>query len=183
MHVRTGVRMNAQTTKGAVMAETETETETKTETETETDANDDAQDGQVISPDEARKMRAALKRANKEAETARLKLKEREDADLSEIERATKAAADAEARAQRAETEALRLRVGAAKGLTVGQTRRLIGDTQEELEQDADALISDLGGTTKPGDRPKEKLVSGTTRSSQTEELDPRKLAEQIPRI
>lgn len=92
----------------------------------------------------------ALKAANKEAETLRLKVKEFEDADKSELEKATNAAADAVKRAEEAELKVLRLEVAGDKGLTPTQARRLVGTTKEELEADADQLLEDFAANSKP---------------------------------
>jgi len=91
--------------------------------------------------DQLREMRAALKKANKEAADARTKLKELEDRDKSEGERAKSAQAEAEKRASAAEARALRLEVATRKGLTAAQAKRLVGATEEELEADADEIL------------------------------------------
>lgn len=87
---------------------------------------------------------AALKKANKEAETLRLKLKAIEDADKTESERLTERLSEAERRAEKAEKAALRFKVGTAKGLPARLTERLQGDTEEEMAADADALLSEM---------------------------------------
>jgi hypothetical protein len=58
---------------------------------------------------------------------------------VAEIERQAK---DSEARALRAE-------VANAKGLTPTQAKRLVGSTREELEADADELVTDIGAQKK----------------------------------
>ncbi len=40
--------------------------------------------------------------------------------------------------------QALKAEIGAAKGLTPNQTKRLVGSTREELEADADEMLADL---------------------------------------
>ncbi len=87
---------------------------------------------------------AALKKANKEAETLRLKLKEIEDRDKSETQRATEEASQAKADAVSARTDYLRLKVGMAKGLPASLAERLKGDNEEEMAADADALLAAL---------------------------------------
>lgn len=62
-------------------------------------------------------VKAALRKANKEAETLRLKLKEYEDRDKSDVERQTERVQALEAEAREARTEALRLRVAAKFGI------------------------------------------------------------------
>lgn len=69
-----------------------------------------------------------------------------------------------------AEMRALRLEVALEKGLTATQAKRLVGGSKEEMEQDADALLADFGGSGKgeegegekpPAGRPQRRLVSG----------------------
>lgn len=60
---------------------------------------------------------------------------------VAQIERQAR---DSEARAMRAE-------VANAKGLTPSQAKRLIGETREELEADADDLLKDIGAQKKQG--------------------------------
>lgn len=101
-----------------------------------------------------------------------------------------------------ADANALRLEVAAAKGLTPAMARRLVGSTREELEADADELVTHVkpaeadkgdkgGGGEKPligapgGDsreRPRESLRSGAAPQAEPEENDPTKLAALIPR-
>lgn len=92
----------------------------------------------------------ALRKANKEAQDLRIRLKEFEDRDKSEADKLAERAAAAERKAQELESRMLRVEVAAAKGLTLTQAKRLIGSTREELEADADELLADI----KPG-RPK----------------------------
>ncbi|MFJ6720485.1 hypothetical protein [Streptomyces sp. NPDC091259] len=83
---------------------------------------------------------------------AEAELASRKAADLSETERlqAERDAAKAEAEAARAEAAqatatALRLEVATAKGLTPKQAERLRGATRDELEADADDLLTTFG--------------------------------------
>lgn len=47
-----------------------------------------------------------------------------------------------------------RLELALEKGLTLSQSRRLVGSTREELEEDAEVLIADLGLDQKKDDSP-----------------------------
>ena len=141
--------------------------------------------------DELAAVRAALKKANKEAEESRRKLKDIEDRDKSEGEKLADRIATAERRAEEAEARALRLEVAAAKGLTPGQAKRLAGATKEELEADADELLADFAPVAAgadedpkltPGSRPKERLRGGGAPAEEPEETDPLKLADLISR-
>lgn len=60
-----------------------------------------------------------------------------------EIGKATKRAEDAEAKAKAETLRADRLEVSIEKGLTPAQAKRIVGDTKEELEADADELLKD----------------------------------------
>lgn len=110
----------------------------------------------------------------------------------SDIDKANERATAAEKRAADAEAKALRLEVATAKGLTSTQARRLVGATKEELEADADDLLSSFkpadgngdGGDGKPtpSNRPSENLRGGGDPTQEAEETNPAKLAAQIPR-
>lgn len=94
------------------------------------------------------------------------RLAELEDRDKSEAQRLTEQQKAAEDRAAKAERELLRLRVAARKGLTEAQAKRLTGDSEEELEADADDLLSSFAPPPPAEDdddrrRPKERLRSG----------------------
>jgi hypothetical protein len=136
--------------------------------------------------------------AKKNASAAQ-RLAEVEDADKSEVQKANDKAAAAEARAKTAEVRVARLEVAAAKGLGPTLAARLVGETREELEADADELMAQLkpsgNGTDKQGEgktgsggtpdsrgRPRESLRSGTAPDAEPEENDPTKLAALIPR-
>lgn len=124
--------------------------------------------------DDVAAIKAALRKANKEAETARLKVKEYEDAGKTETERLTGQLTAAEQRATAAEARAMRLEVAHAKGLTPGQAKRLVGATQEELEADADEILAEFSPKETRDDdsgrRPRERLRSG---AAPDEEEDP----------
>lgn len=87
------------------------------------------------------KSREQEKRAKENADAAR-KLKTIEDAAKSETEKLSERLTVAEKRANDAELSALRLEVASSKGLNVSQARRLVGATKDELEKDADDLLS-----------------------------------------
>ncbi|MFG3014296.1 hypothetical protein ACGFZB_28535 [Streptomyces cinerochromogenes] len=111
----------------------------------------------------ARKHEAAAKSAPDAAELERLRAAEaelatRKAAELTETERlqAERDAAAAEAATAKAERDAaarkaLILEIAAEKGLTPAQAARLQGATKEELEADADALLTLFGASTGSG--------------------------------
>lgn len=86
---------------------------------------------------ERREKRAAEKRAA----DLEARLKEFEDRDKTESTRAIERAEAAEKAAAAAESRALRLEIAAEKGLTPAQAKRLVGESREELEADADELL------------------------------------------
>ena len=97
-------------------------------------------------------VKAALRKANKEAETLRLKLKEFEDRDKSDVQKLTDRAEAAERAAAEQATAAERLAVAFEKGLTPAQAKRLVGSTRDELEADADEVLRDFPApTARPG--------------------------------
>lgn len=84
----------------------------------------------------------ALEKANKEAETYRLKLKKYEDRDKTDAEKLEERATSAETRAVAAEGKLLRLEVASSKGLPAELVARMQGSSREELEADADELLT-----------------------------------------
>lgn len=124
--------------------------------------------------------------AKANAEAAK-RLTEIEDANKSEIEKATDNARAAEARAKEAELKALRLEVASDKGLTTAQAKRLMGDTREELEADADELVesfkpAETAKGTPPTGKPKPHLRGGGDPNEEPVETDPAKLAAAVSR-
>jgi chromosome segregation ATPase len=103
--------------------------------------------------------REAAKEARRRAEEAEAKVKEYEDAQKTEQQKLEEAAAAAkeEADALRKQITDLEVKqrrsdVAAAKNLPPKLAGRLTGETIEEIEADADALLEDLG--TLPGETP-----------------------------
>ncbi len=120
-------------------------------------ANTAATDGdttEATSPEEVARIRAALTKANKEAETARLKLKAADDAKLSEIDKAKRDADEATQKLAKYERDNLRQKVALDAGLPAKWVGRLQGDTEEELAADAAAILADLNKTKKPDPDP-----------------------------
>ena len=134
--------------------------------------------------DDVKAIKAALKKANKEAETFRLKVKELEDKEKSDSEKLSEKAADAEKRAQEAEIRAMRLEVAFEKGLKPAQAKRLVGTTKEELEEDADDFLASIAGDDKgkPGTKPTEDLKGGGDPTEDPLEMNPKKLADMVER-
>lgn len=154
-------------------------------------------DGTDNEPDwkaEAEKWKAHSRKHEGQAKAnadAAKRLKEIEDANKTETQKLAEEKAAAESVAKSVSGELMRLRVAMRKGLTETQAKRLVGDTEEELEQDAEDLLASFGhkkdsgadtDTGKPT-RPKERLRSGSAPDDEPDESDPRKLAASVPRL
>lgn len=103
------------------------------------------QNDSALGPAGEKALEAFKKRARQaEAEAKELaeKVKEYQDRDLSEQERLAKAAEEAKAEAARVEAENLRLKVALEKDLPSELIDRLKGESTEELEADADHLLT-----------------------------------------
>lgn len=105
----------------------------------------------------------------------------------SETQRLQDAATLAARNASEAEARAMRLEVAMEKGLTTAQAKRLVGNTKEELEADAEELLesfkpTDDGKGGRPPSRTKEQLRGGSNPTEEAEETDPRKLAAMVHR-
>jgi hypothetical protein len=122
----------------------------------------------------------ALRKANKEAEQARLRVKEFEDAQKSESERLAEQLAETQKRADAAELQAARLQVASDKGLPASSVKFLTGSSVEELAASADELMSLLQPSEpeKPS-RPRERLRPGSSPESDPEP-DARAIADSI---
>ncbi len=101
-------------------------------------------------PAELARLRTALAKANKEAEKNRLRLKEVDDAKLSEIEKAQRDAAEAAQELTNLRRDSLRQKVALDAGLPAKWVARLQGDSEEELAADAADLLADLNKPRKP---------------------------------
>lgn len=171
--------------------------------------NDPAEDAKPAKPDEpaqdsdqlgeaGKRAIEAMKRernaARKEAAEARAKAKQYEDANKTESERLQEALAAHQSRAEKAEAALKRREVAESRApehATVAQikavAKRLAGETDDELEADADELFALLAPAPEPKpaktpSRPTERLRGGGDPDEEPQETDPRKLAALIPR-
>lgn len=96
-------------------------------------------------------VRAALKKANKEAETLRLKLQQFEDAQKTEAQKLAERAEAAEKELNDLRVESLRSRVALAKGLPSDLLEFLTASDEESLTAQADRLLSRLATPAVPG--------------------------------
>jgi hypothetical protein len=105
-----------------------------------------------FSPEYVKGLRDEAAKYRTEKASAENKLKEREDAELDEIGKAKKEAQEARDEAAKDKAELLRTQVAVKKNLPPSVAARLVGDTKEDLEKDADKLLKDLGAAaTKSG--------------------------------
>ena len=120
------------------------------------------------------------------------KLRKYEDANKTEAQRLQEALDSHKTRAERAEAALKRREIAeehAPPHATLAQikavAKRLAGDTDEELAQDAQelfALLAPAPATPKTPARPKERLRGGSEPDEDVDETDPRKLANLLPR-
>lgn len=119
------------------------------------------------------------------------RLKELEDADKTELQRATDTATAEKKRADAAEAKALKYEVAAELGIKAKHMKYLHGATKEEIEESAKGILEDFSEIydAKPDTdagkptRPKERLRPGAAPSEEPDETDPRKLAASVPRL
>jgi hypothetical protein len=95
----------------------------------------------------------ARRQAKANADAAK-RLKEIEDRDLSELQKAQRDREEALTRLQAIEQEAVRNRVALAKGLPADIAATLSGANEDELAAHADRLIAWRSGQTPPTPRP-----------------------------
>jgi hypothetical protein len=116
-------------------------------------------------------VRADAEKAKADREALAQKVQQHEDATKSDTQKLEEKATSAEQRASKAEQEAARLRVALKKGLTETQAKRLVGESEEELENDAEELLasfkSDDDGSQGSQRRPRERLRPGAAPSSE----------------
>lgn len=135
------------------------------ETETATDEGEEFDSARALAKirklnSENKNLRDAKKAAEQEAETAK--------GDAGKI--------------PALEAENLRLRVAIENGLPVELASRLQGATEEEVLADAEKLLEFISPKGGPSNKPNLKLQGGGSPAQEPEEVDPRKLAEHIPR-
>lgn len=154
-----------------------------------TSETDETEEKKPRSDDDVEKLKAALRKANKEAEQFRLKLKEFEDRDKTDSEKLVETNRILEDKVRKAEIDLCRYRVAMRKGLTETQARRLVGESEEDFESDADELVAAFKGGGEPeektpatGGRPKEKLRPGAVPDAEPDP-EPAEVLAAIPRI
>lgn len=135
--------------------------------------------------DDERKARREAERKLKEAAD---QLKELQDKDKTEIDKLRDENADLKNKLSASDAKSLRADVAMSKGLTAAQAKRLVGTTQEELEADADEILTAFpsqsggGATPPPSKKPAPDLKGGSEPNDDSVEMNPAKLAESVPR-
>lgn len=142
---------------------------------------------------EAEKWRQLSRKNEKSFKDTAAKLKKYEDEGKSELQRLQEERDQLRESSSKAASEARAMRVAmdrAPEHATLAQVRavakRVRGEEDDELEQDADELFALLApepkAATKTPSRPKERLKGGSEPDEEPEEMDPRKLAARVPR-
>lgn len=140
--------------------------------------------------DELLKWRSLARKHERQAKESSGRLKKYEDQNKSEAERLQEAAQESRTRAERAEANLRRREIAeerAPEHASLAQikavAKRLSGESDEDMEADADELFSLLAPEPpKPRtpSRPKERLRGGGEPDEEPEEQDPRRLADLI---
>jgi hypothetical protein len=142
---------------------------------TDTVETDEASETQTSTPDrlpDDHPVVKALAKANKEAEQARLKVKEFEDAQKTDQERLSEQLSTLQQERDRLNTELMRERIGRKHGLPDEIVARIQGGDEDEMDADA-ARLAELF-TVQPDEgnqatrRPREALRSGATPKTDT---------------
>lgn len=147
-------------------------------------------DDKNFDPERAKKLISGMRddkaKMKADLDELRAKVQQHEDATKSDTQKLEERATGAETRADKAEAEAARLRVALRKGLTETQAKRLVGESEEDLEKDAEELLESFKADDASGQdsqrRPKERLRPGAAPGAEPEETDPAKLAAEVSR-
>lgn len=148
-------------------------------------ASDDAPDPDLGAKKALEAERRARRDAEKQLRDLTARLKEIEDKDKSEVDRLREQVEQLKSEAATHAAKALRAEVASEKGLTAAQAKRLVGDTREELEADADDILASFptapGVTPPPSEKPHTELRGGNDPTGDGE-VDVREVVASIPR-
>jgi hypothetical protein len=125
--------------------------------------------------DTERKARRDAENRLKELEPLAEEARKRADSEKSELTKVGEALTEERTARQRAERSLMRFEVAADKGVQPRHVRFLHGDTKEEVEASADALLAEIGsgnGDMKPSmpGRPVERMASGKPSTAEEDE-------------
>lgn len=130
-------------------------------------------------PDKAWKLIQNLRAEKEQLKPLAQKARELEESQKSEQEKLQERLASLEQDNKQATVETARLKVALSKGLSEVQARRLVGQTVEELEADADELLASFKPDEPGNRRPQERLRPGASPDAEPEP-DPNKIADSI---
>ena len=157
------------------------ETDATEDQTTNTDATGTGEGQHETLPDDHPLVKTAAARKAENAEL-RAKLKEFEDAQLSETDRLTNSEAEQRQRADNAESELTRLRVALKFNIPEADIHLLGSGTAEELEAKAQRL-SELLGAKNAGKSREDGVVESLGRSGDSSATDVAQLLNSIPRF
>lgn len=141
-----------------------------------TEESEEAEGGEPQAPtqadlDRVSKALEAERKLRRDAEAksaanaeAAAKIQEIEDATKSETQKLTDKLARSESRNAELEAELIRERVARRHGLTDAQVKRLIGETEEDLDADALELLSMIAPEVEEEDEEEERHAATTPR-------------------
>lgn len=95
-------------------------------------------------------MKAERNAAKRERDALKAQLDEIEKANMTELEKAQRSAQEAQAELDRIRSQSLRQQVALSKGVPAELVDRLRGDTEDELNADAEALLALIGAPRSP---------------------------------
>lgn len=153
-----------------------------------TDNTSDENESEPWDEDRARK---AMNKKNRENQSLRERLKKLEplEQEFKERQEKEKTAeqkfAELSASKSKVEQDYWRAEIALEKGLTLTQAKRLVGSTKEELLEDADALMNDLGLSGRedvdtPALTRRGKELRGGSEPEPTAKLDAEKIAQSL---
>lgn len=154
---------------------TEVEVEDAQEADTPDDQQQESTQDEPTPQDgefDADKARDKIRKLNSEAKNLRERAKKADEAE--------KNATDAAQENSTLKAENLRLKVAIKAQLPAEIAERLRGDTEDELLEDAEKLLTLVGGKRPPSDQPREQLRGGGDPTAPVEETDPDKIAERM---
>lgn len=163
------------------------ETQESTEETTSTEETNETSTEETFDKDRAmatiKAQREAEAAAVKRAKELEAKVKEYEDRDKTEQQRATEATEASKREAAEAKAEVIRLRMLVKYGLDEEDLDLLGAGDETQIEARAKRLAERAGGKAEdPKRRPRERLRSGATRVDEPDETDPVKLAGNVSR-
>lgn len=115
--------------------------------------------------------REARAAAEKSASELKARLDAIEAANLSDLEKAQKAAADAQAQLADITRQNLRNSVALAKGVPADLVEFLTGESEQEISAKADVLMSRLNAPTTPKPDPSQGAGSGAAKGSAADQF------------